>query len=155
MDARTLHAILPVAIVAGLALSAFAAYETIYPAAESACSVTSFVSCAKVDQSGLTTTFGIQDYWIGIIGFLVLLAVDIPLYRTYKPMWLYTLLGFSTLGVVAAIYLGYVELVLIGALCLICTGAYLANVVVFGVALALVRKNRRESGAIGSAAGAD
>ncbi len=144
MDARTLHALLPVAIVIGLAFSVFAAYETVYPAAESACSVNAFVSCAKVDQSGQTTTFGIQDYWIGLAGFIVLLAVDIPLFRTWKPTWLYVLFGFSTLGVVAAIYLAYVELVVIGALCLICTGAYLSNVVVFGAAVALLRQSRRE-----------
>ncbi len=144
MDARTLHAILPVALVIGLAFSVFAAYETVYPAAESACSLNAFVSCAKVDQSGMTTTFGLEDYWAGIAGFVVMLSVDIPLFRTWKPVWLHTLLGLSALGLVAAVYFGYVELVVIGALCLICFGAYLSNVVVFAVALALFRQSRQK-----------
>lgn len=147
MDARTLHAVLPVAIVVGLGLSIFAAYESIYPAAEAACNVNGFVSCGKVDQSAHTTTFGIQDYWIGIGGFLALLAVDIPLLRTYKPSLLYTLTGLSALGAAAAVYFGYVELVVIGALCLVCLGTYLANAVVLAAALLLVRQARRERAA--------
>lgn len=145
MDARTLHAILPVAIVVGLGFSIFAAYETVYPAAESACSVSAFVSCSKVDQSAYTTTFGIPDYWAGIVGFAAMLAVDIPLLRTWKPRWLHGLLVLSGLGVVAAVYLAYVELVLISALCIICTGAYLSNVVVFAGAFALYRKERADA----------
>lgn len=148
MDARTLHALLPVAILVGLGFSIFAAYETVYPAAEGACSVNAFVSCAKVDQSAYTTTFGIQDYWFGIAGFVLLLAIDVPLLRTYKPMWLNALLVVSGLGVLIAIYLAYVELVVIQALCIICTGAYLSNVVVFLVAVALFRQSRTEAGRV-------
>jgi len=139
MDARTLHALLPVAIVVGLAFSAYAAYESNTPAAQGSCTVNGFISCQKVDQSGLTTTFGIADYWIGIGGFLALLAVDIPLLRTYKPVYLNALVVLSVLGVLVSLYLGYVELVQIRAVCLICLGSYLSNVVVLGVALALVR----------------
>ncbi|HZY93022.1 MAG TPA: vitamin K epoxide reductase family protein [Thermoplasmata archaeon] len=145
MDARTLHALLPVAIIIGLGLSIFAGYETTHPAAEGACSFNGFVSCAKVDQSAHSSTFGVPDYWAGIAGFLVLLAVDVPLLRTYKPVWLYLVLGLSSLGLIAAVYFAYVELVVIGALCIICTGAYLSNVVVFAAALALYRVTRTES----------
>lgn len=145
MDARTLHAILPVAIVVGLGFSVFAAYETVFPAAQAACSVNGFVSCSKVDESAYTTTFGIPDYWAGIVGFVVMLAIDIPLVRTWKTSWLTALLVLSGLGLVAAVYLAYLELVVIGALCLICTGAYLSNVVVFGVTAALYRQARREA----------
>ncbi|HYK92912.1 MAG TPA: vitamin K epoxide reductase family protein [Thermoplasmata archaeon] len=146
MDARTLHAILPIAIIIGLGFSIFAAYETVYPAAEGACSLSGFVSCSKVDQSAHTTTFGVQDYWFGIAGFVLLLAVDIPLIRTYRTTWLYALLGLSTIGLVVAVYFAYLELVVIDALCIICTGAYLSNVVVFVVALALFRQSRSELG---------
>jgi uncharacterized membrane protein len=145
VDARTLHAILPVAIVIGLALSAFAAYETAFPAAEKACTVNGFISCSKVDQSAYSSTFGIPDYWAGIAGFALMLAIDIPLLRTWKASWLTALLVVSGLGLVAAVYLAYVELVIVGALCLICTGAYLANVAVFGVTAALYRQHRAEA----------
>lgn len=143
MDARTLHALIPIAIVAGLILSGYAWYESTHPSAQGSCSVNSFVSCSKVDTSAHTTTFGIPDYWFGIAGFLALLVVDIPLARTYKPHWLYALFGLSTIGVVLALYLAYVELAIINALCLICTGAYLSNAVVWALALGLVWQHRR------------
>jgi len=142
MDARTLHAMLPIAIVIGLGFSLYSAYESVTPAAQGSCTVNGFFSCQKVDQSAFTTTFGIQDYWFGIIGFAAMLAVDVPLMRTYRRPWLLALAGLSTLGLLVSVYLAYVELVQIQALCLICTGAYLSNVVVWVIAIALVRQQR-------------
>lgn len=145
MDARTLHALIPIAILAGLAFSGYAWYESTHPAAQGSCSVNGFVSCSKVDNSAHTTTLGVSDYWFGIGGFLALLVLDVPLLRTYKPEWLYALVGLSTIGVGLAVYLAYIELAVINALCLICTGAYLSNVVVWGLALGLVWQRRRSA----------
>jgi uncharacterized membrane protein len=145
MDARTLHAIIPIAIVAGLALAGYAAYESNVPSAQGSCTVNSFVSCQKVDQSGLTKTFGIQDYLIGIGGYLILLLIDIPLLRTYRVSWLYLLLFFATMGVGFSAYFAYVELVQIGALCLVCFASYTPNFIVWVVGLALLRQSRRRA----------
>jgi len=142
MDARTLHAIIPIAIVAGLALAGYAWYESAVPSAQSSCTVNGFVSCHKVDASGLTTTFGVQDYFIGIGGYLILLLIDIPLLRTYERTWLYLLIGFATLGVGFSLYFAYVELVQIGALCLVCFGSYAPNFLVWVLGLALLRESR-------------
>ncbi|MCI4335610.1 MAG: vitamin K epoxide reductase family protein [Thermoplasmata archaeon] len=142
MDARTLHSLIPIAIVAGLILSGYAAYESTHPSAQGSCSINGFVSCSKVDNSAHTTTFGVQDYWLGVAGFLALLVVDIPLLRTYKAPWLYALLGLSTIGVGVALYLAYIELAVINALCLICTGAYLSNAAVWLASLGLVWERR-------------
>jgi len=139
MRAETAHAVILLAIVAGLGFALFSAYETLNPAAQQACSVSPFFSCAAVDQSGLTTTLGVQDYWWGIAGFALLLALDIPLYRTWKRSWLLALTTASLAGAVFSVYLAYVELGLIGALCPVCLGAYLSNAVVLGFALVLVR----------------
>jgi uncharacterized membrane protein len=145
MDARNLHALLPVAIIAGLALSVYAAYESAYPAAQQSCSLNGFVSCSKVAQSSYSSTLGVPDYWAGIAGFLALFVVDVPLLRTYKPMWLRALLGLAGLGLVGSAYLAYVELAIIHALCLVCTGAYLANLVVFLAAFTLFLQARSEA----------
>lgn len=146
MDARNLHALLPVAIIVGLALSVYAAYESVNSAAQSACSVNGFVSCSKVAQSAYSSTLGIPDYWAGIAGFLAMFVIDLPLLRTYKPVWLRALFGLSALGLIGSAYLAYVELAVIHALCLVCTGAYLANLIVFLGAFALVRQARSELG---------
>ncbi|HEY6238413.1 MAG TPA: vitamin K epoxide reductase family protein [Thermoplasmata archaeon] len=142
MRAETTHAVILLAIVAGLGFALFAAYETVFPAAEGFCSVSPFFSCAAVDQSSHTTTLGVQDWAWGIAGFALLLALDVPLYRTWKRSWLVALTLASLAGALFSVYLAYVELGIIGALCPVCLGAYLCNAVVLGFALVLVRKAR-------------
>ena len=139
MRSETLQAILPLAIVAGLAFSLFAAAETVDPALRGICSVSPFLSCSKVDQSNYTTTLGIPDYAIGIAGFVVLFALDVQVYRLGRGRWLDALTAFSALGFVLSGYWGYLELGKIGALCLICFGAYLSNVATLAIALLLRR----------------
>ena len=139
MRAESVHAALLIVVIVGLGLAVFAAVESIFPAAEGFCSVNSYVSCAKVDSSGHTTTLGIQDWAIGIAGFVLLLVIDIPLYRTWRPDLLKALVGLSALGVVVSAYFAYVELAIIQALCLVCFSTYLANGAVLVLSLYLLR----------------
>lgn len=145
MKAENLHALIPVALGAGLVLSIYAAYETVNPAAQSSCSFTAFFSCGKVVQSGHTTTFGVEDYWFGIVGFLALIALDVPLYRTWDRKWLKAFLALSSLGVLVALYLFAVETLQIGAICPVCLGTYLANGVALGAAVALWWSGRSDA----------
>ena len=132
MRAESLHALILVALFIGLALAGYAAYETANPAAQGSCSFGSFFSCAKVVNSGHTTTLGVQDYVYGIVGFIALIALDIPLFRTWERRWLSAFLLLSLLGVAFSAYLFAVETFQIGAICPVCLGTYLSN----GVALA-------------------
>jgi uncharacterized membrane protein len=150
--ADTLHALVFVLLLAGLGLSIYAWYESTHPAAQGSCSLSAFVSCAKVDQSGHTTTLGIPDYAFGVGGFALMLALDIPLYRTYLRRWLIALLGVSALGALLSVYLAGVELLVIQALCLVCTGTYLLNAAALVALLALYYQGR--SGSVAEDTGA-
>jgi uncharacterized membrane protein len=143
MRAETLHAALLVVLVAGLGLSAFAAYETLNPSVASVCSVSAFVSCSKVDQSGHTTTLGVPDWLIGIGGFVVLLALDVPLYATWRRDLLTAVVAVSGLGLAVAVYLATVELTVIHALCPVCFSTYLLDGAAFGLSLWLLVSSRR------------
>ena len=145
--AETLHALVLVALSIGLAFSVFAWYESVNPATEKVCTVNPFVSCSKVDQSSHTTTLGIQDYYWGIAGFVAMLALDIPLFRSWDRRLLEGLTVLSGLGLALSVYFAYVELVVIQGLCLICLGSYLSNVVAFAGLVTLVRMGRRERAA--------
>ncbi|MCI4353974.1 MAG: vitamin K epoxide reductase family protein [Thermoplasmata archaeon] len=144
MRAETVHALLLMGILVGLAFSVFAAYETTHPAVQGVCSPNSFVSCQKIDTSGHTTTLGIEDWLWGIGGFVVLLAFDIPLYRTWKREWLLAVTALSALGAILSVYFAYVELAIIQGLCPVCLSAYLCNVVVLGCAVYLMRLSASE-----------
>jgi uncharacterized membrane protein len=139
MRSETLHAILPLAIVAGLAFSLFAMAETLDPALQGICSVSPFLSCAKVDQSGHTMTLGVQDYLWGIGGFVLLFVLDVQVYRLGRGRWLDALTLVSAAGLALSIYLASIELFVIDAFCLVCFASYLSNAVVLGSALELRR----------------
>lgn len=142
-DARVLHRIVLLSLIAGLLLSIFAALEVLAPGLRSVCSVNAFFSCSAVDQSGLTSIDSVPDWLIGVAGFVLMLAIDIPLLLTFRPRLLYALLLVSVGGLLVAAYLAYVELVLIRALCPVCLGAYIADAAVVGLAASLVWMQRR------------
>lgn len=140
MRAQDLHAVVLLAVVAGLALALFAAYETFNPAAASACSPTKLLSCQSVNSSGHTTTLGVPDWAWGIGGFVALLFVDVLAYRTFERRWLTALFALSTMALGLTAWFVYNEVVVVGAICPVCTGAHLANLVVWAGSLLLLRR---------------
>ena len=147
MRAETAHAVILLGLVAGLGFSIFAAYESTHPGVEGVCTINSYISCSKIDNSGQTTTLGIQDFYWGIAGFVVMLALDLPLYRSWNRRLLETLTAISFAGVLLTVYLAYIEFAVIQGLCVICLGAYLSNAVVLAFLVYLVRLGRAERAA--------
>jgi len=141
VPAESLHAVILLALAVGLLFSIWSGYETVTGSTGS-CTVNSFVSCGAVRNSGYTSAFGIPYWAAGVAGFVVMLAIDIPLYLTWRPTLLYALLGLSVLGLALSLYFVYLELAVIGAICPVCTGAHVANVAVLAAALMLVRRAR-------------
>ena len=131
MRAESYHALIPVALGAGLLLSIYAGYETTHPALQGSCSFSALFSCAKVDQSAHTTTLGIPDYVIGIAGYVAMIVVDVFLYRSWHRSWLNAFLLLSGLGIAVSAYFAYVEAFEIGAFCPVCLSAYAANGIAF------------------------
>jgi uncharacterized membrane protein len=144
MKAESVHQLLLLGILVGLAFAIYAMIESVVPALQHSCTINSYFSCGKIDSSGHTTTLGVQDYVWGIAGFIALFVVDIPLYRTWKREWLEVVTVLSGLGVLLSIYFAYLELVVIQGVCPICLGAYLSNVLVFGCAAYLMRLGSAE-----------
>jgi uncharacterized membrane protein len=143
-DARVLHRLLLLFIIVGIAFSTYSAFETLYPAGRGVCSINSYVNCGKVASSAWATVGPFPDWSVGLGGFLILLALDIPLIRTYDPRLLTWVLAFATLGLTVAVVFGSIEVLLIHAFCPICLGAYISDLGVFVVALTLYRQHRAQ-----------
>jgi uncharacterized membrane protein len=160
MQERSLRNVVYLGAGLGLIVSLFAASEFFDPALRAVCSFNGFFSCGTVDASGLTSTLGIPDYVWGTGGFiLILIVASIAEQRRDDRRPEVVLLGLTTLGVALSVYLLYVELAEIHALCLVCASAYLLGVVAWAGAIGLVRSpgvpGPQDDGGAGADADAD
>jgi len=125
----------------GLIFSLFTALEVYEASLRSLCTYNSFFSCGAVDSSGHTTTFGVPDSLIGILGFIVILMIaGIAESRSAQRFWPYLLVLVTVLGTAASLYFLYVQLAIIGAFCVICGSAYVFGWLSCGGAIALARR---------------
>lgn len=144
MRVSSLRSTVYLAAIFGLVVSLFAMAEFLDASLRGICSVNSFFSCALVDESGKTTTFGIQDYLWGIGGFVLILALAAVWEKWPRDLRVgYGLLLLTTAGIAFALYFLYVELAEIHALCLVCAATYLFGVLAWAGTIGLVRKSRR------------
>jgi uncharacterized membrane protein len=145
MQTRTLRSVVYFTAGLGLILSLFAAAEFYDASLRAVCNVNGYIQCGKVDSSGLTTIFSVQDYYFGIAGFVLILVVAVlSERRAGDPRFTYALLAVTTLGVGVALYLLYVEVGEIHALCPVCVGAYAMGVASWAGAVGLARRRPDE-----------
>ena len=155
MQAQTGYALLMTFVLIGFGFALFATYETFVPSAEAVCSVNAFISCAKVDNSGHTSTLGIPDWSIGVAGYAVLLILGIRAFRSWNRNHLLAFTAVSAAGALVSLYLAYIELAVIQGLCPVCLGTYLFNAAALLTALYLLRLGRSGADDHGSRTPAD
>jgi len=130
----------------GLLVSLFAAAEFYTASLRSVCSLSQFFSCATVDTSGKTSTFGIPDYAWGVGGFVVLLVVAGLAERSPRDVRpAYLLAALATAAVALSGYFLYVQLAEIHALCVVCATAEAFGVLVWAGAVTLALRVGRRS----------
>ncbi|HTT14979.1 MAG TPA: vitamin K epoxide reductase family protein [Thermoplasmata archaeon] len=147
MQVRTIRTVVYLSAGLGLIVALFAAAEFFEASLRSLCSLNTFFSCSTVDQSGKTTTLGIPDYVWGVGGFVAILGfAGLAESRPRVRAWSLLLLAVTTAGVALALYLLYVELALIGALCIVCATAYFFGFVTWLGAIGIVRHAPENTG---------
>jgi uncharacterized membrane protein len=141
VETRSLRSFIYLTAGIGLIISIFSALEFYEASLRSLCTYSAFFSCGAVDTSGHTTTFGVPDYLWGIGGFLLILVLaGIAESRPSRRAWPNLLALVTVFGVAFSAYFLYVQLAVIGALCVICLSADLFGWLACGGALALVRR---------------
>jgi len=144
MRTRTSRTLVYLGAGLGIITSAFAGAEFYDAQLAKACTVNSVVSCTKILDSGLTTTFGIQDWVWGVAGFIVILALGILAERRRRDSRVaYLLLFVTTAGLGLSVYFGYVEAIQIGGACPVCLAAYAMGAVAWVGAIGLAQKGYR------------
>jgi uncharacterized membrane protein len=123
-----------------LAALAIASYLTVAhytdPAAL-ACPDSGIVNCALVTTSSWSVVLGVPLAVVGLGWALALVGLTLPWAWRARSRWVdRTRLAVSGAGAVMVLYLVYVELFRIGAICLWCTAMHATAVCLFGVILA-------------------
>ena len=117
------------ASVAGIAISV---YLTVvhYSTIPLACPASAVVNCELVLSSryAVIGDFGLPTSAAGIVWFAVSAALGLLRFRR-------ALLAWSSIGLVTVLFLVYVEIVQLGAVCLWCTAAHAMVLLIFLVAL--------------------
>jgi uncharacterized membrane protein len=123
-----------------LAAVAIASYLTVAhytdPAAL-ACPDTGIVNCALVTTSSWSVVLGVPLAVLGLVWAVVMTVLTVPRAWRSGAGWVDgARLAVSGAGAAMVLYLVYVELFRIGAICLWCTAVHVTAVCLFGVILA-------------------
>lgn len=133
---RTRTRVEPSLVVAlvGLAISAYLTVEHFTSAAVLACPEGAVVNCAKVTSSPYSEVAGIPVAVLGLAYFVGMAALLTPAAWRRRRLDLVRLAGIGA-GVLMVLYLVWVELFRVNALCLWCTGVHICTLILLGTVL--------------------
>ena len=100
-------------------------------------------ACETVQSSPQAVQLGIPVALYGVVGYLALFIVALLALRPAAladRKWSLLLVGLSTVGVVFTVYLTYLELFVIHAICRWCVGSAVVITVIWGVALLALKR---------------
>jgi uncharacterized membrane protein len=118
---------------------------------QNSCSIASTViDCGKVVTSQYSELFlGIGNYYLGIVFFAVLLVLSSimvisPDKRRLNDSFTYVVLVFAAFGAILSVYLIYLELFVLDAICLLCTLGHIAIFSILIISLLLIYERRKD-----------
>ncbi len=120
--------------LSGLAVTIYLSIEHYSAGATLACPKTGTVDCQKVTSSPQSAILGVPVALLGLVFFAVMVVLTLPpAWRSNQPALRVGRLASATVGVIWVIYLVYVELFIVDAICLWCTAVHALTVTLFGV----------------------
>jgi uncharacterized membrane protein len=123
-----------VVCVLGLLVAAYLTFEHYTESTTLACSESATINCLKVTTSPYADVFGIPFAVLGVVYFagMGLLCLPAAWRRPGRPLRALRVAG-AVVGVLTALYLVWVELFRLDAICLYCTGVHVLTFVLFVV----------------------
>ncbi|MEO9137586.1 MAG: vitamin K epoxide reductase family protein [Jatrophihabitans sp.] len=127
------RAVALVSAVAALAVSVYLTVEHYSRSIGFACPESATINCVKVTTSKYSVIAGVPVALLGLlffVGMTVLLAL--PVRNRFRDL---AVLAGSGVGVLMVLWLVYVELFEVDAICLWCTGVHVLTIIMFGAVL--------------------
>jgi uncharacterized membrane protein len=110
------------------------------------CYINSVVNCRGVYQSGHTSLFGVPFYVTGLVWFPLAFAIGLVTSKLGKvPLNTEVLLPLLMLGNIFTVYLWYLELLVIHAVCPLCVSLYAVNYALTVIVLIPVFRTERSN----------
>jgi len=152
---RTVESVPRWAVVTTFALSiiglGFSIYLTIthFQPHALVCADTGTINCAKVTTSAQSYFLGIPVAILGLFNFVMLLGLNSPWAWRAKNYWLHVArFALTAVGMGFVLWLIYAEIMIIGNICLYCTGVH---IVTFALLIVLTRVTPTQLGWVSSA----
>jgi uncharacterized membrane protein len=121
--------------LAGLAVSAYLTITHYTTPQALACPDTGAINCVKVTTSPQSVVFGVPVAVYGLVFFAVMTALGLPpVWRRRGPV-VWARIAVATAGILTVLYLVYVELFQVDAICLWCTAVHVLTFALFAVCL--------------------
>ena len=121
----------------GVALATYLTYEHYAAKVFQGCSLGGIVNCQKVTTSAQSHFLGAPVAVLGLATFVVFAVINSPWAWRLRTYWLHVARFVLCLGaMIFVLWLLYAELLIIGNICLYCTGVH---VVTFALFVVLVR----------------
>jgi uncharacterized membrane protein len=120
--------------LAGLAISAYLTIEHFTTPALLACPDTGLVNCQKVTDSAQNSLLGIPVAVLGVLFFAAMAYLTHPRIWPHRRQWIrVSRVGGLAAGVLFVLYLIWVELFVVDAICLWCTAIHAITIALFAV----------------------
>lgn len=129
--------------IAGLLDASFLTYERysnyIPPCSENIL----FADCGKVLNSSYATIFGVPLALIGVFQYGLILALSLLAFQFHKRIAAYLLVLLTIIGFLASVYFVFLQVAVIGAICLYCLFSALTSTILFISMLIFLKKERK------------
>jgi uncharacterized membrane protein len=120
--------------VLGLLDAAYLTFEHYSSSTTLACSDSGAINCLKVTTSSYSKIFGVPVALLGLIFFVAMTALCLPIaWRSTSRTVRRVRLAAATVGMISVIYLVWIELFKVDAICLWCTGVHVLTFVLFAL----------------------
>lgn len=129
---------------AGAAVAAYLAYEWYASFSSSVCSFSAWFDCRVVGRSVYASIAGVPTATIGLAGFLILFALSLAALRGRTALGPWTvdtwILVFAIVGALVGLGLTFIEIFVIGAVCIFCAAGFALDLGVLAAAISLRRR---------------
>lgn len=117
-------------IVMGLTDASYLTWEH-YSQTIPPCSTSIFVDCGRVLDSPYAVVFGIPLALLGGLHYAIMLVIAIAVFLTSKSLFQRLLFLSTAAGILVSIYLVYLQLAVIGAICLYCMASAVISLLLY------------------------